>query len=93
MIGILLYLTSTRPDILHVVDTIGRFQANPKESHLHEVNRIFKYLQGSQEFGLWYLKDTYLTLHAYLDENLVGNVDDHKSIGGVSFYMGSWILS
>jgi len=47
MIGSLLYLTCTQPDIMHVVGIVGRFQANPKESHLQAVKRIFKYLQGT----------------------------------------------
>jgi len=47
MIGSLLYLTGTRPDIMHAVGTVGRFQANPKESHLQAVNIIFKYIQGT----------------------------------------------
>ena len=46
MIGSLLYLTGTRPDIVHAVGIVGRFQANPKESHLQAIKRIFKYLQG-----------------------------------------------
>lgn len=64
MIGSLPYLTGTKPDIMHVVGILGRFQENPKESRLQAVKRIFKYLKGSQDFGLWYHKDTYLTLHA-----------------------------
>ncbi len=47
MIGSLLYLTGTQPDIMHAVGTVGRFQENPKESHLQAVKRIFKYLQGT----------------------------------------------
>eukprot|EP00253_Pinus_taeda_P034504 PITA_34504 len=56
MIGSLLYLTGTRPDIRHAVGIVGRFQANPKETHLQVVKRIFKYLQGTQNYGLWYPK-------------------------------------
>ena len=44
MLGSLLYLTDTKPNIMHVVGTVGIFQANPKESHLHVVKKIFKYL-------------------------------------------------
>jgi len=67
MIGSLLYLTGTRPDITHAVGIVGRFQANPKETHLQALKRIFKYLQGTQNYGLWYPRDTDLTLHAYID--------------------------
>ena len=52
MIGSLLYLIGTRSDIMHAVGIVGRFQANPKESHLQAVKRIFKYLQGTHNFGL-----------------------------------------
>eukprot|EP00253_Pinus_taeda_P026120 PITA_26120 len=93
MIGSLLYLTSTRPDIMHVVGIVGRFQANPKESHLQAVKIIFKYLQGTQDFGLWYPKDTDLTLHAYTDVDWARNVDDRKSTSGGAFYMGSRLVS
>eukprot|EP00253_Pinus_taeda_P025251 PITA_25251 len=93
MIGNLLYLTGTQLDIMHAVGIVGRFQANPKESHLQEVKRIFKYLQGTQNFGFWYPKDTDLTLHAYIDADWVGSVDDRKSTSGGAFYMGSRLVS
>eukprot|EP00253_Pinus_taeda_P026785 PITA_26785 len=92
-IGSLLYLTGTRPDIMHAVGIVGRFQANPKESHFQAVKRIFKYLQGTQYVGLWYPKDTDLTLHAYTDANWAGNVDDRKSTNRGAFYMGSQLVS
>ena len=76
MIGILLYLTVTRLEIMHDVGIVGRFQANPKESHLQAVKIIFKYLQGTQDLGLWYPKNVYLTLHAYTYADWTGNVDD-----------------
>ena len=88
MIGSLLYLTVTRLDIMHAVGIVGRFQANPKESHLQAVKRIFKYLQGTQDFGLWYPKNVDLTLHAYIDADWDGNVDNRKSTSGGAFYMG-----
>ena len=93
MIGSLLYLTGTRPDIMHAVWIVGRFQANPKESHLQAVKIIFKYLQGTQDFGLWYPKNADLTLHAYTDADWAGNVDDQKSTSGGAFYMGPRLVS
>eukprot|EP00253_Pinus_taeda_P017401 PITA_17401 len=93
MIGSLFCLTSTQPDIMHVVGIIGSFQENPKEPHLQAVKRIFKYLQGTQDFGLWHPKDTDLTLHAYTNADWAGNVDDQKSTSGGAFYMGSWLVS
>ena len=93
MIGSLLYLTGTRLDIMHAVGIVGRFQPNPKETHLQAVKRIFKYLQGTQNYGLWYPKDTNLTLHAYTDADWAGSVDDRKSTSGGAFFMGSRLVS
>ena len=67
MIGSQIYLTSTWLDIMHAVGIVGRFQENPKESHLKEVKRISKYLQWTHNFALWYPKDANLTLHSYID--------------------------
>jgi hypothetical protein len=93
MIGSLLYLTGTQPDIMHVVGVVERYQENRKESHLQVVKRIFKYLQGTQDFGLWYPRDANLTLHAYTDADGAGSVDDIKSTSGGAFYMGSSLVS
>eukprot|EP00253_Pinus_taeda_P019580 PITA_19580 len=93
MIGSLLYLTGTRPDIMHAVGIVGRFQTNLKETHLQEVKRIFKYLQGTQNYGLWYPRDTDLTLHAYTDADWAGSVDDKKSTSGGAFFMGCRLVS
>jgi hypothetical protein len=54
MIGTLLYLTTSRPDIMQVVGLVGRFHSNPKETHVLAVKRIFRYLQGTIDYGLWY---------------------------------------
>jgi hypothetical protein len=70
MIGSLLYATATRPDIMHVVCQVGRFQASPKTSHLLAVKRIFRYLKGTIEYGLWYpTKVIILDLYAFTDAN------------------------
>eukprot|EP00253_Pinus_taeda_P031252 PITA_31252 len=88
-----LHQQGTRPDIMHAVGIVGRFQANPKETHLQAVKRIFKYLQGTQNYGLWYPRDTDLTLHAYTDLDWAGSVDDRKSTSGGAFFMGSRLVS
>eukprot|EP00253_Pinus_taeda_P022847 PITA_22847 len=66
---------------------------NPKETHLQAVKRILKYLQGTQNYGLWYPRDTDLTLHAYTDADWAGSVDDRKSTSGGAFFMGSRLVS
>jgi len=78
---------------MHAVGILGRFQENPKESHLHTIESIFKYLQGTQNFGLWYPRDIDLTLHAYTDADWARSVDGRKITSGVAFYMGSRLVS
>nr|GEX18413.1 hypothetical protein [Tanacetum cinerariifolium] len=79
MIGSLIYLTSSRPDIMFAVCACVRFQVTPKASHLHAVKRIFRYLKGKPHLGLWYLKDSSFDLVAYSDSDYAGTSLDRKS--------------
>jgi hypothetical protein len=65
MIGSLLYVTKSRPYVMQAIGQVTRFQAAPKESHVLAVKRIFRYLKGIEEFGLWYPKGKALSLIAY----------------------------
>ncbi|GJZ61999.1 hypothetical protein Tco_0618136 [Tanacetum coccineum] len=67
MIDTLMYLTASRPDLTFVVSMCARYQAKPAEKHLHAVKRIFKYLRGTLNRGLWYPKDSFIALTAYAD--------------------------
>ncbi|GKD97478.1 putative ribonuclease H-like domain-containing protein, partial [Tanacetum coccineum] len=69
MIGSLMYLTSSRLDIMFVVCACARFQVTPKVSHIHSVKRIFRYLKGQPKLGLWYPKDLLFDLEAYTDSD------------------------
>nr|GFA43972.1 hypothetical protein [Tanacetum cinerariifolium] len=69
MIGSLMYLTSSRPDIMFAVYACARFQVTPKASHLHAVKRIFRYLKDKPHLGLWYPKDSTFDLVAYSDSD------------------------
>ncbi|GJT06508.1 putative ribonuclease H-like domain-containing protein [Tanacetum coccineum] len=79
MIGSLMYLTSSRPDIMFAVCACARYQVNPKVSHLHVVKRIFRYLKGQPKLGLWYPKDSPFDLVAYTDSDYAGASLDRKS--------------
>ncbi|GJT59985.1 putative ribonuclease H-like domain-containing protein [Tanacetum coccineum] len=93
MIGSLMYLTSSRPDIMFAVCACARYQVNLKVSHLHAVKRIFRYLKGQPKLGLWYLKDSPFDLVAYTDSDYAGASLDRKStIGGCQF-LGSRLIS
>ncbi|KAJ9547801.1 hypothetical protein OSB04_020344 [Centaurea solstitialis] len=73
MIGSLLYLTASRPDIMYSTCLCARYQAEPKESHLTAVKRIFRYLKGTPNLGLWYSKDSGFHLTAYSDSDFAGS--------------------
>nr|GEV25101.1 putative ribonuclease H-like domain-containing protein [Tanacetum cinerariifolium] len=79
MIGSLMYLTSSRPDIMFAVCTCARFQVTPKDSHLHTVKRIFRYLKGKPYLGLWSPKDSPFNLVAYSDNDYAKASLDKKS--------------
>ncbi|GJW91577.1 hypothetical protein Tco_0169130 [Tanacetum coccineum] len=85
MIGSLMYLTSSRPDIMFAVCACARYQVNPKVSHLHAMKRIFRYLKGQPKLGLWYPKDLPFDLVAYTDSDYAGASLDRKSTTGVVF--------
>lgn len=82
MIGSLLYLTACRPDIMFAACLCARYQANSKESHLKVVKRIFRYLKGSPNLGLWYPKDSGFALIGYSDSDFAGCKIDRKSTSG-----------
>nr|GEZ27968.1 uncharacterized mitochondrial protein AtMg00810-like [Tanacetum cinerariifolium] len=92
MIGSLMYLTSSRPDIMFVVCACARYQVNPKLSHLHGVKRIFRYLKGQPKLGLWYPKYSPFDLVAYTNSDYAGASLDRKSTtGGCQFLINRLI--
>ncbi|GKE60620.1 uncharacterized mitochondrial protein-like protein, partial [Tanacetum coccineum] len=93
MIGSLMYLTSSRPDIMFAVCACARYQVNPKVSHLHAVKRIFRYLKGQPKLGLWYPKDSPFDLVAYTDSDYAGASLDMKSTTGGYQFLGSRLIS
>ncbi|GKE45533.1 putative ribonuclease H-like domain-containing protein, partial [Tanacetum coccineum] len=93
MIGSLMYLTSSRPDIMFVVCAFARYQVNPKVSHLHVVKRIFRYLKGQPKLGLWYPKDSPFDLVAYTDNDYAGASLDRKFIAGGCQFLGCRLIS
>lgn len=93
MIGSLLYLTASRPDISYSVGVCARYHANPKESHMTALKRIIKYVKTTAEFGVWYSKDTNGVLARYFDADWAGNADDRKSTSGGCFYVSNNLVS
>nr|GFA40508.1 putative ribonuclease H-like domain-containing protein [Tanacetum cinerariifolium] len=79
MIGSLMCLTASRPDIMFVVYACARFQVTPKVSHLHVVKRIFRYLKGQPKLSLWYARDSPFDMEAFSDSDYAGASLDRKS--------------
>ena len=87
MIGCLLYLTASRPDIAFSVGLRFRFQSNPKVSHLNAVKLIIKYVGGTCDYGLFYSKESNLSLAGFSDFDWAGNVDDRNSTTNGCFHV------
>ncbi|GKA52256.1 putative ribonuclease H-like domain-containing protein [Tanacetum coccineum] len=93
MIGSLMYLTASRPDIMFAVCACSRFQVNPKTSHLSAVKRIFRYLKGKPKLGLWYPRVSSFDLEAYSDSDYArANLDKKSTTGGCQF-LGRRLIS
>ncbi|KAI3681360.1 hypothetical protein L6452_36153 [Arctium lappa] len=93
MIGSLLYLTASRPDIMYSTCLCARYQSEPKESHLIAVKRIFRYLNGTPNLGLWYPKDSGFDLTGYSDSDFAGCKLDRKSTTGGCQLLGGKLVS
>ncbi|KAL5731634.1 hypothetical protein ACHQM5_004343 [Ranunculus cassubicifolius] len=93
LIGSLLYLTATRPDIMYATSLLSRFMQDPSEIHYGAAKRILRYLQGTLEYGIWYQPISDPRLYGYTDSDWAGSVDDMKSTSGHAFTIGSGIFS
>nr|GEY21609.1 hypothetical protein [Tanacetum cinerariifolium] len=93
MIGSLMYLTASRPDIMFAICACARHKVTLKECHLHAVKRIFRYLKGHPKLGLWYPKQSPFDLIAYSDSDYGGATQDHKSTTGGCQFLGRRLIS
>ncbi|GKD23141.1 hypothetical protein Tco_1224844, partial [Tanacetum coccineum] len=93
MVGTLMYLTASRPDLTFSVCMCSRYQANPTKKNLHAVKRIFKYLRGTVNRGLWYPKDSSVALTAYADADHAGFQDTRRSTSGCIQLLGERLVS
>lgn len=108
LVGSLLYLTNTKPDIMYASSLLSRFMQNPSQIHYGAAKRVLRYLQGTSDYGIWYkpasdlkfhgysLSDKVAAdskLHGYTDSDWAGSEDDMKSTSGYAFTLGSGIFS
>ena len=96
IVGSLMYLTATRPDIMHAVSLISRYTESPTEFHLLAAKRILRYLKGTIDFGIWYKKggkSAPPSLIGFTDSDYAGDLDDRKSTSGYVFMIGVGAVS
>ncbi|GJU41504.1 retrovirus-related pol polyprotein from transposon TNT 1-94 [Tanacetum coccineum] len=93
MIGTLLYLTASRPDLYISICMCARYQARPTEKHLNAVKRIFRYLKGTVHRGLWYPKDSSIALTTFADADHAGCQDTRRSTSGSMQLLGDRLVS
>jgi len=93
MIGSLLYLTASRPDIAFSVGLCARFQANPKESHLTAVKIILRYLKGTDDLGLYYPRSDTFELKGYADADYAGDLVNRKITSGMAQFLSHSLVS
>nr|GEW18700.1 retrovirus-related Pol polyprotein from transposon TNT 1-94 [Tanacetum cinerariifolium] len=92
MIGVLMYLTSSRPGVVYATSLCARYQAKPTEKHLKEVKRIFRYLRGTVNMGLWYTKDSGFELTGFSYADYAGCKDTFKSTSGGTQFLSKKLM-
>jgi hypothetical protein len=93
MIGSLLYITKSRPDIMQVAGMVGHYQSSPKQIHLTYVKRIFKYLKGTMNYGLWYPRNHNFQLTACSDVDWEICLDERMSTNGGAFLLSDSLVA
>ncbi|GKA78811.1 retrovirus-related pol polyprotein from transposon TNT 1-94 [Tanacetum coccineum] len=93
MVGSLMYLTASRPDLVFVICMCARYQAWPTKKHLEALKHVFWYLKGTINWGLWYPKDTAMALTAYADADHTGCQDTRRSTSGSAQFLRHKLVS
>jgi hypothetical protein len=93
IVGLLMYLTATRPDIMYAVCLINRYMERTTELHLRAAKRVFRYLKGTIDFGIFYKKNEGPILSSFTNSDFAGDLDDRRSTSGHVFMMGSGVIS
>ena len=93
MIGSLMYLTNTRPDICFAVNTLSQYLTDPRHVHLTAAKHILRYLKGTIDYGIKYEVNQKINLEGYVDSYWASSAIDRKSTSGYFFSMGSVVIS
>ncbi|XP_020249231.1 uncharacterized protein LOC109826619 [Asparagus officinalis] len=93
LVGRLIYLCHTRPDITHAVSVVSRYMHDSREQHMKAVRRILRYIKGSPGNGLWFRSFGHLRIEGYCDADWAGCMDDHRSTTGYCVFIGGNLVS
>lgn len=93
LIGSLMYITVTRPDLMYVVCLLSRYMASPTELHMLAAKRVFRYLKGIVDLGVFYKRGDVEELVAYTDSDYAGDIDDRRSTSGYIFLLSGAAVS
>eukprot|EP00253_Pinus_taeda_P029593 PITA_29593 len=93
LVGSLIYLTTSRPDLAYAVSVLSQFMSTPLESHWNAAKNVLRYLQGTVDYGIIYTDSSDVILARFSDSDWAGNVDDHRSITGYAFILGSGVIT
>ena len=93
MVGSLMYLTVTRPNVMHVVSLISRFMEIPRDSHWQVEKKILRYVNGTKGYGMLYTTSDEFELIGYIDSDWARSIDDRKRTSSYAFHMGSSVIS
>ena len=93
IIGSLMYLTNTRPDICFVVNTLSQYMVNHKHIHLVGEKHVMRHQKGTLDYGLRYASDGDIRLHRFTDSDWAGSAEDRKSTSRCCFSLGSSMIS
>jgi hypothetical protein len=93
LVGKLIYLSHTRPDIAYAVSVVSQFMHNPSEDHMDAVIRILRYLKGSPGKGLMFSRNSHLKIKGYTDADWAGSISDRKSTSGYFMFVGGNLVT
>eukprot|EP00253_Pinus_taeda_P014400 PITA_14400 len=93
LVGSLIYLTTTRPDLDYAVSVLSQYMSKSLESHWNAAKSVLRYLQGTVDYGIIYIDSSDVRLTGFADSNWVRNVDDRRSITGYAFSIGSGVIT